>query len=57
MFGRKAKNSWYGKTFANEPLTTTSKLDKTWRTIINAVMNSGLKIGIYVEKIDNEKIF
>lgn len=57
MFGRKAKNSWYGKTFANEPLTTTSKLDKTWRTIINAVKNSGLKIGIYVEKIDNEKIF
>ncbi len=57
MFGRKAKNSWYGKTFANEPLTTTSKLDKTWRTIIDAVEKSGLKIGIYIEKIDNEKIF
>lgn len=57
LFRRKAKMSWYGKSFANVPLTSAKMLNQTWKQIIKAVKNAGLEVGVYIDKIDNEIIF
>lgn len=57
LFGRTAKQGWYGKVFANIPLKDDKTKQYYWQQILNAVAKAGLEQGILIDKIYNEQLF
>lgn len=57
LFGRAAKQGWYGKVFAHVTLKDDKTKQYYWLQILKAVKSAGLKQGISVDKIDNEQLF
>lgn len=57
LFGLTAHNGWYGKVIPKIEMNNSKVRQQCWHAILRAVQKEKLFPGVYVNKIDNEKIF